>query len=1066
MRVGKTIFVGVLCWVLAQTAGVMAQQQGADLESLLKDINVPTESTNVAADQPVTPSETAPSSELSAAGVEPAAIAVEPTSAPVVEPSTEAAVGQSATVEVDVVSETAVTPEGEVTVGAAEVTEAPAEPTVAEPLAVETKPADETLGTEPAPELETPALEAEPVAESPVVEAAPVEPVAVDVERLFSPEGTAAATDEALPEETPSVEPAAGELTPAATEPAPAEVVEPAAAAEGLPVEMAPAEATVAAESIVAPPPPQSAEVARELAEKEKVRRQAEEQKGLELLKQAERDLKNGNYAEAQKKFRGALESLPVRKQTEQARDRSAKGLAEALYNDAQAIYADSSRKKGTLLDARNKASEALKFNPELSAAKSLLERIEKQEALDALPKPVKSRPETIERQKTVADFIKEGRQYFDVGDYDRAELMFDKVLLEDKYNVTAMRYLKKIDDIRYKINTKEREATVAARMAQVRDAWNPPIRVEVDAPTTPQGQGTIETKTANARLQERMQKIIIPTIEFRQANITDVINFLVEASVAGDPEGTGVNIILNLSRPGASESTAAPKQAAPALSDDPFAPLEGDMGMMAAPEAAAGSDVKTITLNLRRISLLDAIKYITEVAGLKFRIEENAVIITPADVASGRIVTRMYPVQPSILDVIVSKDESAAPSSSEFGGGEMSSARTTISRAPVKDFFEKAGVQFPAGTSITYNPSISQIIVANTPDNLDVFERILTQLNVVPNQVEIEARFVEVGEQDLEELGFQWFLTDNFVFAQKNGSGPIASRERMQINADPYGFTKGLRFWNADKTTGADNPKSSVTRDANQESLLGNILSVSSILTSPEVTMVLQAISQHGGSDLLSAPRVTTRSGQNAQIQVVKEIIYPTEFEVTQPTVQSQGDLVTPPTVTPGSFEKRDVGVILNVTPTVGPDGYTIDLVMVPEVAELVDWIQYGSEITLETGTVLNRQERTFQFNIPQPVFTSRKVNTSIVIWDGQTVVMGGLIREDMVTIKDKIPFLGDIPLLGRLFRTEGQHSQKMNLLIFVTARLVDPSGKPIHKAEATALPGGGVTAGETQQP
>jgi general secretion pathway protein D len=200
--------------------------------------------------------------------------------------------------------------------------------------------------------------------------------------------------------------------------------------------------------------------------------------------------------------------------------------------------------------------------------------------------------------------------------------------------------------------------------------------------------------------------------------------------------------------------------------------------------------------------------------------------------------------------------------------------------------------------------------------------------------------------------------------------------------------------------------------------------------------------------------------------IKVVKEIIYPTEFEVTQPTVQSQGDLVTPPTVTPGSFETREVGVILNVTPTVGPDGYTIDLTMVPEVAELVDWIQYGSTITLETGVVGARQSREFQFNIPQPVFSSRNATTSIVIWDGQTVVMGGLIREELTTINDKIPFLGDIPLLGALFRSKGQDSKKMNLLIFVTARLVDPAGKPIHKAEAMAMPGGGAQAGETVNP
>jgi len=293
-----------------------------------------------------------------------------------------------------------------------------------------------------------------------------------------------------------------------------------------------------------------------------------------------------------------------------------------------------------------------------------------------------------------------------------------------------------------------------------------------------------------------------------------------------------------------------------------------------------------------------------------------------------------------------------------------------------------------------------------------------------------------------------QWILNDNYEFAtNKDGSG-----QRMQVNANQRGLTQGNRFFNLSEN-GAISPASTVSQLANQ-TMLGGILSASSVLTNPEVTVVLQALSQHGGSDLLSAPRVTTRSGVNAQIQVVKEIIYPTEFssnvqtfEVETANGSYQNQFVV---VEPGMFETRETGVILNVTPTVGPDGYTIDLVMAPEVAELVDWIQYGSTVDNQI------------FNMPMPIFTSRNVTTSIVIWDGQTVVMGGLIREELTTVKDKVPILGDIPLLGRLFRSEGQYSRKKNLLIFVTARLVDPAGRPIHR-EGLAMPGSGIeTDGE----
>ena len=86
--------------------------------------------------------------------------------------------------------------------------------------------------------------------------------------------------------------------------------------------------------------------------------------------------------------------------------------------------------------------------------------------------------------------------------------------------------------------------------------------------------------------------------------------------------------------------------------------------------------------------------------------------------------------------------------------------------------------------------------------------------------------------------------------------------------------------------------------------------------------------------------------------------------------------------------------------------------------------------------------------------------MTTSIVIWDGQTVVMGGLIREDLIKTHDKIPILGDIPLIGRLFRSEGEYSKKKNLLIFVTARLVDPAGKTIHKANEVGIEPTGVAS------
>ena len=136
---------------------------------------------------------------------------------------------------------------------------------------------------------------------------------------------------------------------------------------------------------------------------------------------------------------------------------------------------------------------------------------------------------------------------------------------------------------------------------------------------------------------------------------------------------------------------------------------------------------------------------------------------------------------------------------------------------------------------------------------------------------------------------------------------------------------------------------------------------------------------------------------------------------------------------------------MVLSVLPEVSPEGQMINLEMRPEVVGEPEWFNYGSEYTDADGNVQT-------LNMPQPFFPSRSVQTSILVYNGATVVMGGMITERRTTIDDKIPFLGDIPIIGRLFRSKMESSEKRNLLIFVTARLVDPAGRPVRRGK-TAL-------------
>jgi len=237
-------------------------------------------------------------------------------------------------------------------------------------------------------------------------------------------------------------------------------------------------------------------------------------------------------------------------------------------------------------------------------------------------------------------------------------------------------------------------------------------------------------------------------------------------------------------------------------------------------------------------------------------------------------------------------------------------------------------------------------------------------------------------------------------------------------------------------------------------------------VFTNPQFQVVIRALNQKKGIDLLSAPSVTTKSGQRAIIEVVREFRYPKTY--TQPQVPSISSntttlvagpvpvVVTP--TTPQDWETRNTGVTLEVEPVVGGDGTTIDLNLVPQVVEFEGFINYGSPIFavgINTVGVLSSSTPVLLTPnvINQPVFSTRKVTTSVSVYDGQTVVLGGLMREDVQKTEDKVPILGDIPLVGRACRTNVDQHTKKNLVMFVTARIVTPAGVPLNEEEEEGL-------------
>jgi general secretion pathway protein D len=281
-----------------------------------------------------------------------------------------------------------------------------------------------------------------------------------------------------------------------------------------------------------------------------------------------------------------------------------------------------------------------------------------------------------------------------------------------------------------------------------------------------------------------------------------------------------------------------------------------------------------------------------------------------------------------------------------------------------------------------------------------------------------------------------------------------------MGMNAiDGQNYSTGNRYLNT-----LNNPIVGEGTPVNDQ-----FMKLNAFIGGADISMILHMLCQRSDTDVLSAPKVTTKSGQEAIMKVVTEYIYPSEFNV---QISQQGNSgggginggggTGEPVaiVEPQNFTMREVGVILQVVPEVSSEGQMINLTMKPQVVSEPVWKNYGTKLPKTTyegvagvgavvpGVAAAPVPKTEYVELPmeQPFFTVRSVETQLLVYNGATVVMGGLITEQRKTMEDKIFFLGDIPYLGRLFRSKSEKSDKRNLLIFVTARLVDPAGRIVR--------------------
>lgn len=332
-------------------------------------------------------------------------------------------------------------------------------------------------------------------------------------------------------------------------------------------------------------------------------------------------------------------------------------------------------------------------------------------------------------------------------------------------------------------------------------------------------------------------------------------------------------------------------------------------------------------------------------------------------------------------------------------------------------------------------------------------------------------------------------------------GSWPISSDRVLSSATDTITnglVTGGLRSGSGAITSGAlQNLITSGSAGASAKSTVApGVMSLSGIYDEGSYQMIMRGLSQKKGVDVMSAPSLVINgnepmdyapapdqlaSDQNdetgcAKIEVVRRFVYPTEYD--EPQIESTGNnngnndnnngysggMPVAAPANPSSWGVEEVGVMLRfqIEPLNEGDG---DIVRFKRfeirVVDFEGFVNYGSPITAGITNQTSIEHITLTDNrIDMPIFSRRYINSNPCVYDGHTIAIGGMIQDEVQKVEDKVPVFGDLPFVGRLFRSNAESHIRKNLMVFVTADIIDPFGKPMRKRDTGTTAGGSTTS------
>ncbi|CAI2293234.1 type II secretion system secretin GspD [Vibrio parahaemolyticus] len=302
----------------------------------------------------------------------------------------------------------------------------------------------------------------------------------------------------------------------------------------------------------------------------------------------------------------------------------------------------------------------------------------------------------------------------------------------------------------------------------------------------------------------------------------------------------------------------------------------------------------------------------------------------------------------------------------------------------------------------IAAHEATNSLVLTAPPDIMMALQDVISQLDIRRAQVLIEALIVEMSEGDGINLGVQWGSLETGAVIQYGNAGAPIGKVMVGLE-EAKDVTKTESYWNSDTNKWENRQYTEEGDYSTLASALGGVNGAAMSIVMGDWTALISAVASDSNSNILSSPSITVMDNGEASFIVGEEVPV-----ITGSTAGSNNDNPFQ------TVDRKEVGIKLKVVPQIN-EGDSVQLNIEQEVSNVLG----------ANGAVDVR-------------FAKRQLNTSVMIQDGQMLVLGGLVDERALESESKVPLLGDIPVLGHLFKSTSTQTQKRNLMVFIKPTII----------------------------